>query len=156
MKYILPLIFLGALAFLGYTIMSGGFKTSDSSPAESSVDGDSQGSGIVAMPDLSDIDFGDLDVNGLQEKFSGITDELKDVSSDSIEGLVEKIKELTGSIDSMNFDQLTGVAKSTATSLIEEFIKTIENSLSGIKNDGLMATIQPVVDTLLEKLNSLK
>ncbi len=115
------------------------------------------GSGMVeGAQDLANIDFGDFDMKGLQDQFTGITDGFKDVSADNVDGLTSKISGLTGSLDGMGIGNLTGPAKAAAGGVISKFIDAITSAMSGITDEGILGKLKPVVDPLLEKLNAFK
>lgn len=156
MKFLLPLILLGALGFLGYTIFSGGLGLGENVPNVSDViDGEAMPSlSAPEMPDLTNMDFGDFDMSGMQEKFTGITDGFQNVTAESAQGLAGKITDLTGSIDGMGLDNLTGPAKSAAGGVIGKFVETIQGALGGISDDGIMGMLKPAVESLIEKLNA--
>ncbi|MGI9519989.1 MAG: hypothetical protein ACR2NP_23240 [Pirellulaceae bacterium] len=106
--------------------------------------------------DLTNIDFGDFDMAGLQDQFSGITDGFKDVNADNVDGLTSKISGLTGSIDGMGIGNLTGPAKTAAGGVISKFIDAITSAMGGISDEGILSKLKPVVDPLLQKLNAFK
>ena len=106
--------------------------------------------------DMANIDFGDFDMKGLQEKFTAITDGFKDVTAANVDGLTSKISELGGSIDGMGIDKLTGPAKTAIDSVIAKFGDAIKSAMGGISDEGILAKLKPVVETLMKKLNAFK
>ena len=115
------------------------------------------GAGMVeGAKDLADIDFGDFDMKGLQEKFTGITDGFKDVSADNVDGLTSKLSDLGGSIDSMGIGNLTGPAKTAVDTAISKFVDAIKSAMDGISDEGILAKLKPVVESLMEKLSAFK
>lgn len=106
--------------------------------------------------DLANIDFGDFDIKGMQEKFAGITDGFKDVSADNVDGLTSKISDLTGALDGMGIGNLEGISKTAVAGIITKFVDAIKGAMGGISDEGIMAKLKPVVDPLMEKLNSFK
>lgn len=104
--------------------------------------------------DLANIDFGDFNLQSLQDKFAGITDGFKNVTTDNVDGLTSKISELSGSIDGMGIDKLAGPAKTAVSGLISTFGDAIKSAMGGISDEGLLAKLKPVVDILLEKLGA--
>ncbi|MEL7499723.1 MAG: hypothetical protein AAFN77_19120 [Planctomycetota bacterium] len=106
------------------------------------------------VADMSNIDFGDFDMTGMQEKINGITDGLKDVSSDNVEGITTKISEFTSSLDGMGIDKLTGTAKTAVTGVMSTFGATIKSALEGITDEGILSKLKPVIDALMEKISS--
>ena len=109
-----------------------------------------------SVADVANIDFGDFDMKGLQEKFTGITDGFKDVSADSVDGLTSKISDLSGSIEGMGIDKLTGPAKTAVTGAISKFADAINSAMEGISDDSILSKLKPVVDALMEKINAFK
>ena len=106
--------------------------------------------------DLAKVDFGDFDMTGLTEKFSGITAGFKDVSADNVEGLTSKLSDLTGSIEGMGIGNLTGGAKTAVDGAISTFVDAVKKAMSGITDDGILSKLKPAVDALMEKLNAFK
>ena len=106
--------------------------------------------------DLANIDFGDFDMTGLQEKFTGITDGFKDVTADNVDGLTSKISDLSGSMDSMGLDKLTGPAKTAVGGVISKFADAIKSAMDGISDEGILGKLKPVVEALMEKINAFK
>ncbi|QEG22209.1 hypothetical protein [Mariniblastus fucicola] len=104
--------------------------------------------------DMASIDFGDFDMDGLQEKFTGITDGFKDVTADSAEGLSTKISDLSGSIEGMGIDKLTGPAKTAVSGVLSKFGAAVKAAMENISDEGILAKLKPVVEALMEKLNA--
>jgi hypothetical protein len=111
---------------------------------------------VEGAKDMANIDFGDFDMKGLQEKFTGITDGFKDVTADNVDGLTTKLSDLGGSIDGMGIGSLEGAAKTAVGAVIAKFADAIKSAMDGISNDGILAKLKPVVDSLMEKLNAFK
>lgn len=108
------------------------------------------------VADMANIDFGDFDMKGVQEKFTGITDGFKDVTADNVDGLTSKISDLTGSMDGMGMDKLTGPAKTFVGSAVEKFGAAVKTAMEGISDEGILGKLKPVVDALMEKINAMK
>lgn len=106
--------------------------------------------------DISNVDFGDFDMKGMQEKLTGITEGFKDVTADNVDGLTSKITDLSGSMDSMGIDQLTGPAKTAFTGVLSKFTAAIEAAMANISDEGILGKLKPVVEALMEKVNALK
>lgn len=106
--------------------------------------------------DLTNIDFGDFDMKGMQEKFTGITDGFKDVTADNVDGLTSKITDLSGSIEGMGIDKLPAPAKTAVSGVISKFAGTIKSAMEGISDDGILSKLKPVVEALMEKINAFK
>ena len=106
--------------------------------------------------DMANIDFGGFDMKGLQAKFTGITDGFKDVTADNVDGLTSKITDLDGTIDGMGIDKLTGPAKTAVGGVVSKFGDAIKSAMGGISDEGILAKLKPVVETLMEKLDAFK
>ena len=111
---------------------------------------------VDSAKDMANIDFGDFDMTGLQEKFTGITDGFKDLSVDNVDALTSRISDLGGSIGSMGIGNLPGPAKTAVTGAISKFVDAINSAMGGITDEGILGKLQPAVDSLLEKLNAFK
>ena len=111
---------------------------------------------VESAKDMANIDFGDFDMKGMQEKLSGITDGFKDVTAENVDGLTSKISDFGGSIGDMGIGDLTGPAKSAVDTVISKFIDAIKSAMDGITDDGILAKLKPVVDSLMEKLNQFE
>lgn len=115
------------------------------------------GSGMVEdAKDMANIDFGDFDMKGMQEKLAGITTGFKDVSADNVGGLTSKLSDFGGSIESLGIGNLTGPAKAAVTGVIAKFVETIKSAMSGITDEGILSKLKPAVDQLMEKINAMK
>lgn len=104
--------------------------------------------------DMAGIDFGDFDMSGLQEKFTGITDGFKNVGADNVDGLTSKISDLSGSIEGMGIDKLTGPAKTAASGVISTFVEGVKSAMGGISDEGILSKLKPVVEGLMEKVKA--
>lgn len=104
--------------------------------------------------DMANIDFGDFDMTGVQEKFTGITDGFKDVTADNVDGLTSKISGLTDSMDGMGIDKLTGPAKTAVGGAMTKFVDAIKSAMGGISDEGILGKLKPVVDALMEKIGA--
>lgn len=108
------------------------------------------------VADMANIDFGDFDMKGVQEKFTGITDGFKDVTAENVDGLTSKISDLSGSMDSMGIDKLTGPAKTFVGGAIAKFGDAIKTAMESISDEGILGKLKPVVKALMEKINAFK
>ncbi len=105
--------------------------------------------------DMANVDMGDFDLNGLKDKFTGITDGFKDVTADNVDGLTSKISDLSGSMDGMGIDKLPTAAKGVVGGVISKFGDTIKAAMEGISDEGILGKLKPVVDALMEKISAL-
>ena len=108
------------------------------------------------MANMADIDFGDFDMKGVQEKFTGITDGLKDVTADNVDGLTSKISDLSGSMDSMGIENLPAPAKTFVGGAIAKFGDAVKAAMGNISDEGILGKLKPVVDTLMEKISAFQ
>ena len=152
MKILLPIILIGALALLAYTIMSGGFDLGNELPPGKSLDGGSS----TSMSEENDTDSSEFDVSALQDKFNGITDSFKDVTDDNVDGIATKMTSLIGSLDSLGLDKLTGSAKDAVGAAIGKFIESVNTALDGISDTRISGILRPVAEALIEKLTPFK
>ena len=104
--------------------------------------------------DMTGIDFGDFDMAGMKEKFTGITDGFKDVTADNVDGLTSKITDLGGSIEGMGIDKLPGPAKTAVGGMVKTFCDSTKTAMDGISDEGILGKLKPAVDALLEKLSA--
>jgi hypothetical protein len=106
--------------------------------------------------DMANVEgLGDFDLDGLKDKFTGITDGFKDVTADNVDGLTSKISDLSGSMDGMGIDKLPTAAKGVVGGVISKFGDTIKAAMEGISDEGILGKLKPVVDALMEKINAL-
>ncbi len=103
--------------------------------------------------EMADVDFGDFDMQGVTEKFTGITDGFKDVTADNVDGLTSKISDLSGSMDGMGIDKLTGPAKTAVGAAMTKFGDAVKAAMEGISDEGILGKLKPAVDGLMEKMN---
>lgn len=108
------------------------------------------------MAGLANIDFGDFDIKGVQEKFAGITDGFKDVTAENVDGLTSKITDLSGAMDSMGIDSLPAPAKTALGGLASKFGEAVTTAMGSISDEGILGKLKPVVEGLMEKINALK
>lgn len=106
--------------------------------------------------DMANVDLGGFDMDGLNEKFTGVTDGFKDVTADNVDGLTSKISDISGSMDGMGIDKLPAPAKTMVSGVISKFGDTITSAMSGISDEGILGKLKPAVDGLMEKINALK
>lgn len=104
--------------------------------------------------DMANVDFGDFDMDGLNEKFKGITEGFKNVSADNVDGLTSKISGLSTAMDGMGLDKLTGPAKTAVSTAISTFAGAVKTAMEGISDEGILGKLKPVVEALMEKINA--
>ena len=157
LKYILPIGLLAVAAmFLGPWIYDQ--MTKSTGPIDKASISAEGAVGVMPAFDPSAIPgFDALGETGttLSGAMTGITDGLRNVEDEAgATTLAEKITGFTGSLDGMGLDSLEGPAKTASSGLIGKFIETIKGLIAG-KSDGVKGILQPVIDTLMEKLNPL-
>lgn len=104
--------------------------------------------------DMAGIDFGDFDMAGLKEKFTGVTEGFSDVNAENVDGLTDKISGLGESVDAMGEAELGAPAKTFVGGLISKFKETVTSSMEGISDEGVLGKLKPAVDGLMEKLDA--
>ena len=121
---------------------------------------DASADAVDAAKDMGDkalegVDFGDFDMAGLKDKFSGITEGFDGLTADNAGGLVDKITGLTGSIGDMGFGSLGDTAKAAVGKLIGPFIESINGLVGKISDEGIMGKVKPAVEALVTKLKTM-
>ena len=107
---------------------------------------------------LGDLDMSPLGETGtkLQEGFSGIASGftgLATTGEEDANALATKITDFSGSNDNLGLSNMSNAAKPVATSMIGEFVKTIQG-LFDQQNGVIKGILQAPVDTLLQKLKT--
>lgn len=150
LKFLLPLILLGALAFFGYKAMNSGEAPADPD-AGVAASGENMEAGSSTTTTTG------FDLSMMQEKFSGVTSAFENgVTMDSAGSLAEKITELTGSIGNMGIGNLEGAAKDGAMGAIGNFKDTITNAMGSITDNGILGVLKPAVEKLMEVLGAFQ
>lgn len=104
--------------------------------------------------DLANVDFGDFDMKGLQEKFSGITEGFKNLSGDNVDSLTSKLSGLGDSLEGMGIGDLSGTAKAAVSAAIVKFVDAIKSAMEGVSDESTLSKLKPVVDSLMEKIKA--
>lgn len=163
-KILIPLLLLGALA---YGVMK--FTGSRDGGAEDAMQEevpelnlDLDGATPNMDLDLGGIDFGAIGgeagekLKNLQGQFSGIASGFQGLATeDGANDLKGKIEGLTGSVGDLGLSDMSGVAKTSASTMVGKFVGVIQGMVEKVENPTLKGIIQPAVDGLLNKLNSL-
>ncbi|MEM7781805.1 MAG: hypothetical protein AAF623_00395 [Planctomycetota bacterium] len=105
--------------------------------------------------EMANVDFGSFDMKGLQEKLDGIKTGFQDVTAENVDGLTSKISGLTSSFGDLGIDKLPGPAKTAVMAAVNKFKEAIAKAMEGISDDSLLAKLKPVVESLMEKVNSM-
>ena len=111
---------------------------------------------VEGAKDLANIDFGDFDMKGMEEKLSGITDGFKEVTTENVDALASKISELGSSIEDSGIGKLTGSAKTAVETVFSKFIDTIKGAMDSISDEGILSKLKPAIDSLKAKLDQFK
>ncbi len=150
LKFLLPLLLLGAVAWFGYQylIKPNMEKADDVKKPATAATSDAVTSGLEKVVP------GDFDIVALQKQFSGITDGFKDVTANNADALATKIQDLTGSVGGMGLDKLSGTAKTEASGTIRTFIDSVNKAVDRISDSGISGKLKPVVKSLVDKLKT--
>ena len=112
--------------------------------------------------DLGGIDFGAIGgeagekLKNLQGQFTGITGGFQGLTDETgANALKDKIQGLTGSVGDLGLSDMSGVAKTSASTMVGKFVEVIQGLVDKVENPALKGIVQPAVDALLTKLNSL-
>ena len=167
-KLLIPLLLLGALAYFVFQVagnQDGGAKEAmQEEIPEVNIDG---GFGFESGESSMGMDFGGIDFNAiggeageklknLQGQFTGIADGFTGLTDEAgANNLVGKLEGLTGSVGDLGLSDMSGVAKTSASTMVGKFVEVVEGFVDKVENPALKGIIQPAVEALLGKLNSL-
>ncbi len=167
-KILIPLLLLGALAYAVFQFAGkqdgGANEALKEEVPELNIDGDFDLDG--AAPSM-DLDFGGIDFDAiggeageklkvLQGQFTGIADGFKGLTDETgANALKDKLDGLSGSVGDMGLSDMSGVAKTSASTMVGKFVELVQGFVDNVENPALKGIIQPAVNALLEKLNSL-
>ena len=167
-KILIPLLLLGALAYfvLGMRERDNGAQEAmDEEIPELNIEGDFDldgGGATTGITEVQEVDFSSVageageKLNSLQEQFTVIEDGFTGLNSeDDANALKGKIEGVTGSVGDLGLSKMDGVAKSFASTMVEQFAETIQGLVKNVQNPTLKGILQPAVDALLSKLNSI-
>ena len=154
LKILLPLIIIGGLIWAAITFLPGLLgQGADAVKDGTEAIGDAVGGLSMPKIEIPDgTDFGGFDHSALTEKFTGITAGFKDVNSDNAQGLADKISGLTDSLDGMGIADIPEGGKGIVGKMFGGFTDTITKAMGGIKDDGILGILKPVVEALMEKI----
>lgn len=167
-KLLIPLLILGALAYAAMQFMGGNDGGADDAMQEEvpalDIDGDAD---MDAMPKAMDLDFGGIDfdaiggeagekLRGLQGQFTGIADGFKGLTDETgANALVGQLEGLTGSVGDLGLGDMSGIAKTSASTMVGKFAQIVQGFVEKVENPTLKAIVQPAVEALVSKLTSL-
>lgn len=161
-KLLIPLLILGAIAIGAWKLFGGPATDAVNKAADGAKNmvADAQNAVTEGMSSVPKLDFSGLDLSALgetgtklQSEFTGITEGFRNLTDEaSANTLKDKMSGLTGSLENMGLGDLSGVAKTTASTMIEKFIETVQSLLDKVENPTLKGILQPAADSLLAKL----
>ena len=141
LKFVLPLVLLAALVFFGYKAFNPDPVSSRPPSSGGKSFGESAGSVTKAF-----------ELSALSDQLGDITTAFEGVNADNAGALAEKISNLTKSFGEMGIDKLDGAAKESATTAIGKFKDAVTNSMQAITDEGILGTLKPVIEKLLETI----
>jgi len=169
-KILIPLLLLGALAYAAIQFMSskdGGAEEAmqeETPDIEVSIDGDFD---LDSTPKAMDLEFTGIDfsaiggdagekLKGLQGQFTGIADGFKGLTDEAgASALVGQLEGLTGSVGDLGLSDMSGIAKTSASTMVAKFAEIVQSFVANVENPTLKAIVQPAVEALVSKLTSL-
>ena len=171
-KILIPLLLLGALAYGAFKIMgndNGAQEAMDEDVPALDIDSDfSLDIGDAVAGTVGGMNLGEgLNFDALggeaAEKLKGLQGQFTDIASgfeglsteDGANVLKDKIQGLTGTVGDLGLGDLSGVAKTSASTMIGKFVEMIRGMVDQVENPALKGILQPAVDGLLSKLESL-
>ncbi len=171
-KILIPLLLLGALAYGAFKIMgndNGAQEAMDEDVPALDIDSDfSLDIGDAVAGTVGGMNLGEgLNFDALggeaAEKLKGLQGQFTDIASgfeglsteDGANVLKDKIQGLTGTVGDLGLGDLGGVAKTSASTMIGKFVEMIRGMVDQVENPALKGILQPAVDGLLSKLESL-
>jgi hypothetical protein len=165
-KLLIPLLLLGALAFGAFKMMgndNGAKEAMEEEVPELNIDGDldlGSAAGALGLGDGIDFDAigGDAaeKLKGLNDQFTGIADGFKGLTDeDGANDLKGKLEGLTGSVGDLGLSEMSGLAKTSASTMVGKFVEMVQGFVDKIDNPAIKGIVQPAVDALLTKLDSL-
>ena len=110
--------------------------------------------GLGDMADMANMDFGSFDMAGMKEKIAGVTEGFSNVNEENADELAEKVTELDGAVGAVDTESLPAPAKTAISGVMTKLADTIQTSMDGISDEGIMGKLKPVVEPLLEKLKT--
>ena len=105
--------------------------------------------------EVGKINFGDFDMKSIKGKLSGITDGLKNVSSDTVDDVSAKISELTKSLDNSDFGKMSDTAKAAVKTAMSKFGDSVKGAMDKISDDSVTQKLKAAIDPLMEKIKNM-
>jgi uncharacterized protein YjbJ (UPF0337 family) len=105
--------------------------------------------------EVGKINFGDFDMKSIQGKLSGITDGLKNVSSDTVDDVSAKISELTKSLDNSDLGKMSDTAKAAVKTAMSKFGESVKGAMGKISDDSVTQKLKAAIDPLMEKIKNM-
>ena len=144
MKMLLPLLVIGALIWAAVTYLPG-MLGGGANALEGSLPN-------IEIPE--NMDFGGLDTGALTSSFGSITDGFQDVTLEKAPSLAKRIGDFTGSLDNLGLKDIPSASKGVVGKMFGGFTDTIAKAMGGIKDEGILGILKPVVAALMEKVKS--
>ena len=167
-KILIALLVLGALAYAVFQFANDqddGYKEAmEEDVPELNIEGDFDldvdAAGIE--PNAGGIDFDAIGgeagekLRGLQGQFDGIANGFTGLTDETgANDLKDKIQGLTGSVGDLGLSDMSGVAKTYASTMVGQFVELIQSMADNVQNPTLKGILQPAVNALVTKMNSL-
>ena len=142
-KYLLPLLLIAGLCWLGYKFLG---------PGRNAVDVPDVNLPNVNV-DLPEFNLGQVNTD-LTKSFGGLTDAIGGIKDEASARLVlPKLKEATDLFDGLNLDNAPAAAKTGIAATLQTLVEKIKTALeTAYKIPGVRAIIEPSVGPFLEKV----
>ncbi len=108
---------------------------------------------IGGVPEVSDSRMDE--VQELTDSFAEVLTGFQNLDQTNIQSQIEKIEELASSLESASWDDFSEENRAEVSSRVSSFRQSLLHSLTNIGEPEIKDQIQPLVDTLLNRLQSL-
>lgn len=175
LSWLLPLLALAALGFLGYTFMSGSKKEEvktpvvrTPAPVPETAPAIKPAPEVVAAPlELPKVELptlelpGGMSIEDLQKKlvgsFGGITETLGSITDvDTAKGAVSKLEEAAKAYADLGMDKMPAAATSTLVPVIKPLFEKVGGLLNGLYLiPGVKEIIEPVLGPMVQSVSKM-
>lgn len=170
LSWLLPLLALAALGFLGYTFMSGTKKEEvktpvvrTPAPVPETAPAIKPAPEVVAAPlELPKLELpGGMSIEDLQKKlagsFDGITETLGGITDvDTAKGAVSKLQEAAKAYADLGMDKMPAAATSTLVPVIKPLFEKVGGLLNGLYLiPGVKEIIEPVLGPMVQSVSKM-
>jgi hypothetical protein len=170
LSWLLPLLALGALGFLGYTFMSGTKKEEvktpvvrTPTPVPEKAPAIKPAPEVVAAPlELPKLELpGGMSIEDLQKKlagsFDGITTTLGSITDvDTAKGAVSKLQEAAKAYADLGMDKMPASATGTLAPFIKPYFEKVGGLLNGLYLiPGVKDVIEPVLGPMVQSVSKI-